>query len=233
MRRGRRAAVLLAVALAGSPGAASADVPPVPGTVEAWLEAEGPTAVATSETSFLPVEDLVAAVIGGATSVHVWSQDYAAGDTWEDAVVPSDEWVAPVLLEGAGVGAIVVAESDGSIVDHRLVWDPDLGADLAAFQATTFILDDASGGWFRLGGDILTPVTGEARDVLAGSIDIGAYQPFLVARLGGGGEEPAVPAEPGGMERLLPVAVAAGVLAGLLVIVGVVVWVRRPEDLED
>lgn len=107
-----------------------------------------------------------------------------------------------------------------------------IGRGLAAIRATTFILDDATGGWFRLGGDILTPVTEEARDVLAGSIDITEYQRYLVARLGGGGEEPESPVQPE-PANLSPVLVAAGALGALLVLVGVTVWVRRPDDLED
>jgi len=232
VRTAAAVAVLLAAVLhAGGP--AAAEVPPVPEPVTAWLETEGRALVATSETSGLPPEALDAADIGPATSVHVWSDDYAAGRAWDQAVVPSGDWVAPILLDGAGVGAIVVTREDGGpVTDPRIEWDDDLGSDLAAFQSTAFVRDEASGGWFRLGGEILTPVTAKARELLAGSIGIADYQRYLVARLGGDGQEPAVPVEPDG-GQVRPVATVAGVLLGLLAIVGVIVWVRRPDDGED
>lgn len=230
MRFGALVAAAATVLL--SAGSAAADVPPVPGPVTAWLETEGRLAVLTS-TSPLTAEQLDAVAIGPATNVQTWSEDYAAGEAWDAAAVPTDEWAAPVLLEERGVGAIVVTEDDsGAVSGNRVLWNADLGADLAAFRATTFILDDATGGWFRLGGDILTPVTEEARDVLAGSIDITEYQRYLVERLGGGGEEPESPVQPE-PANLSPVLVAASALGALLVLVGVTVWVRRPDDLED
>ncbi len=225
-------AFLAAPAVAAA-GVAPLDVPAPPEPVVAWLLEEGPAAVTKSETSGLAADELAEAAIGSPTSVHVWSEDFIAGGDEGEPAVPSGEWVAPVTLGGAGVGAIVVVEGDAGVADHRLVWDEDLGSALVAFQATTFILDEATSGWFRLGGDILTPVTVEARDVLAGSIDVNAYQPFLVARYGGGGgDEPAAPAE-GDAILPRPVMVAAGVAVGVLALVGAVVWIRRPEAVDE
>lgn len=204
-------------------------LPEPPGPVLAWFAEEGVVAATTSESSGLSAEELTRLAVGTPINVGLWSEDFLAGVTTAEPVVASGEWVAPVTLDGAGLGAIVAAAAgDGAVADHRVLWDEDLGYALVSFLATTFILDEGTTGWFRLGGDVLTPVTAEAKDVLAGSIDVRAYQPFLVERYSTAQEEEAVPSEGGG-PLLRPVAITAAAVVALLALVGVIVWVRRPE----
>lgn len=210
-----------------------AELPEPPGPVLAWFTEDAVAAATTSESSGLSAEELARLAVGTPINVGMWSEDFVAGVTTAEPVVASAEWVAPVTLDGAGLGAVVAATAaDGAVEDHRVIWDEDLGYALGSFLATTFILDEGTTGWFRLGGDVLTPVTAGAKDVLAGSIDVRAYQPFLVERYSTAQEEETAPSEGGG-PLLGPVTITAGAVVAMLALVGVIVWIRRPEAPND
>lgn len=222
----------LAAALAVAPAvlaAAAVELPDAPAPVVLWFGEEAPGVVQTSENSGLPPETLVTVEVGEAVAVGTWSEDFLAGRSTAEPVVASGEWVAPVTIDGTGIGAVVAAGGEaGAIADHRVIWDDALGAALTGNPTHDFVLDPQSAGWFRLGSEELTPVTAEAKDLLAGSLPIADYQPFLVERYRAD-DNPAPPPEAQDPDRLRPVLVTAGIALAVLLSVGVVVWIRRPE----
>lgn len=233
MRRSRLLACLALLGLAVlAPTAVRADVGPPPPAVVDWLEAEGADAALTADASPIASEPRARVEIGAATPVHLWTDEFLAGVESAQPVRHSDRWVAPVALNGVAVGAIVVTvDPAGQVSEHALVWNEDLGDALLKIQGATFILDEENGGWFRLGGEILTPITASAKDLLAGSVDIATYQLLLQGRQGGSDESAVTTPESG--TTLLPVWIAAGLLAGVLGLVALVVWARRPEGNDD
>ena len=218
-------AALAVVALAALPGV---ELPDPPAPVGVWFEQEGPGVVQTSENSGLPPEQLVSVEVGVPTAVGTWSEEFLAGRSGADPVVPSGEWIAPITVEGAGSGALVAAADGPEVLDHRVIWDEDLGEALLSPQDADPVLEAEISGWFRLAGDDLSPVTAEARDVLAGTIAVADYQPFLVERRGVE-ENPAPLPEAQDNTQLRPVLVTAGIVLGVLAVVGTIVWIRRPE----
>lgn len=221
--------LVAAVALWAPSGALGQELPDPPAPVVAWFEEAGLGVVTTSESSGLQPEELSAVELGEPVGVARWSEEFLAGRRGVEPVVASGEWVAAIALDGAGIGALVASADDsGGIAGQRVIWDDDLGNALVSSVASTFILDEQTSGWFRLGLEELVPVTAEARDVLAGGIDITDYQPFLVDRHGPDVEPQPLP-EDRGPDQLRPVLVTAGITIGVLLIVGAVVWIRRPE----
>ncbi|MGM0384583.1 MAG: hypothetical protein ACQERF_01180 [Actinomycetota bacterium] len=221
--------LVAALVLVSPSGALGHELPEPPASVVAWFEEEGLGVVTTSESSGLSPEELTAVELGEPVSVAMWSEEFLAGRRGAEPVTASGEWVAPITRDGAGIGALVASGDDsGGIAGQRVIWDEDLGNALASRLASTFILDEQTSGWFRLGLEELVPITAEARDVLAGTISVTAYQPFLVERRGPDDEPQPLP-EDRGPDQLRPVLVTAGIALGVLVSVGAVVWIRRPE----
>lgn len=221
--------LIAALALVSPGSLQSHALPEPPAPVLAWFEEEGLAVVTSSESSGLLPEELAAVDVGAPVSVGTWSEDFLAGLRDAEPVVATGEWVAPITRESTGIGALVASgDGSGGIEGQRVIWDEDLGAALASRPASSFVLDDQTGGWFRLGAEDLVPVTAEARDVLAGTIRIADYQPFLVERHGQDAEPQPLP-EDGGPDQLGPVLVTAGIAVAVLAIVGAVVWIRRPE----
>lgn len=219
--------VLLTVLAALVPWALGLPDPPAP--VQLWFAQEGPAVVQSSEASGLPPEQLVSVAVGMPLGVGTWDESFVAGREAVEAIVPTGEWVAPLTIEGAGIGALVGTSGEaGGITDHRVMWDQELGRALVGHPADTFILDTQTDGWFRLSGDLITPVTEQARDVLAGSIALTDYQSFLADRHRTDYVPPPLPAETD-TAQLRPVLLTAGFALGVLVIVGAAVWIRRPE----
>lgn len=216
---------LIGLGVALLPAPAANPEPPAPLT--AWVETDGPAAVLATEVP-LPDERFGDVAVGQLTPVHAWSTEFKDGEADAEPLVLTDRWVAPVVVDGTGVGALVTTvDNAGEVVSHSVLWDHELGSSLAKIQGAAFIVDAQTGAWFRLGGEILTPVNAEARDVLAGSIDVHIYQAFLQERPEEGNQY--VPENP----QLAPVWITGATLAVVLFMAGILVWARRPEGNDD
>lgn len=227
------AAILWAVAL---PAGAAVTPSPNPAPSESlisWLVTEAPGVVVASETSSLTAEERTRVVVGGPIQVWEWDTAFAQGRHGADPLQVTDQWVAPLSLDGTGVGALVISvDGAGAVADHREAWDAELGGALLSVPAASFLYDEDVDGWFRLAGEILTPITASAQGILAGSLPVDDYQPYLSAR----SQPTTAPVtveedEPGGIQP--PVIVAAAIVFGLLAMALTNVWARRPIPEED
>lgn len=220
------AALMLVI---GAPAAAVVEPDQVAADpLDEWMQSEGRAVVVASETSSLSAEQRTQVAIGDPVAVWAWASSYSAGRTGADPLVATAQWAAPLSLDGAAVGVLIVSvDSASTVTDHREVWNTDLGSAILAVPGASFIHDVDIDGWFRLAGDIVTPITANARGVLAGSLTVDEYQPYLVQRL----QPSAAPVvdeqvQPRGVQT--PVVVAAVVVFGLLAAALTSVWARRP-----
>lgn len=198
--------------------------------VQEWLDTNGPAAVAASEASGLSPVELAAVTVGSPVRVHTWNPAFTAGNRDAEPLVELEEWVAPLLLEGTGLGVIVLELTGEEVVAHRELWDRELGRQLPAYPGSVFLREETGEIWFRLWGDYLAPVSTAAREVLAGSIQLEAYRPLLIQRLNPTVVEPVPEAQP--EPAIVPVLITGGVMLLLLVVAAAVVWIRQPEGNE-
>lgn len=229
---------LAAVVLVLAPQAALAlprleptdETDPAAAPVVEWLTTSGPGVIASAEGTGLSPEQLAEVEAGSPVRVSEWTPRFVAGDPTADAVRPLDQWVAPLVLDDTGVGALHVVLADGSVSTHYELWDAELGRALVAYPEATYIVEAGTNVWFRISSNTLSPASMEARQLLAGSMGIEEYQPFLVARFQAQ-STPAVPSESQETNRT-PVIVTAAIMGALLGIAGILAWIRHPEGNE-
>ncbi len=193
-----------------------------------WLATEAPAVIATAEGSSLTPEQLLEVTPGTAQPVANWTAEFTAGEVAGEPIEYTDEWIAPLELEGSAVGALALVVRDGAVQTYTSLWDPELGAALLTYSDSTFINESGSRIWFRLSASSLSPVTADARALLAGSIALADYQPFLTARLVP--NEAAPPVTAPASSALTPVLLTAGIMVLLLGIAGITAWIRHPES---
>lgn len=234
-------AIPLLIALSSMAAAAPADdadpatQPPVesvpaPSFVMTWLATEGLSAITTSEGSDLSPENLAAVVPGSAVPVWEWSPDYLRGDPNAEAIHQDGVWAAPLLLNGAPVGAIVMETRGSAVSAHSEEWDTSVGTALQDLGAAFIVMERNPRVWFLLTDGSVAPVNDAARELLAGSLPLETFQPFLVDRLGNGdgtSADTTTPTDP----VLTPTLVVAGVMLLILGLTAVVVWLRRPTEV--
>ncbi|HZK04389.1 MAG TPA: hypothetical protein VFC82_00910 [Actinomycetaceae bacterium] len=199
---------------------------PAEAAVADWLHDVAPGVIVDSDGSGLSLDRLAAVTSGHPEHGTTWTRAFLAGVSGIEPVELTNFWITPLMLDSVGVGCIQLEVVDDEIEDHLTLWDRGLGHDLLANRGATYVTEGEGAVWFRLTDGVLTPVSRAARDVLAGTMLIEEYQPFLVGRLGAGENGP----NEKGTEMagsLVPVSVTAAALVGVLGLAGVVVWLRR------
>lgn len=248
MRRSLLTAVLAAV-LVVLPTATHAAT--VPDDVAAWFREEAPEVTASAAGAVLELgpEDLERVVVGDPVVVTTWAPAFRAGEATSTVLVRLDRWVAPLVLppapalpaeadsagavEGEPVGVVFARRGDaGAVTLDGIGPETELAAHLLAGPRGAVVLDEQTEGWFSYVDGDVAPVTAAARDVLAGEVRAEVYQPLLAERYVGRGGS-AGPAPDVEEPSVQPAAWAAGVVVTLLGVVGVVVWLRRPDEEDE
>ncbi|MDO5494286.1 MAG: hypothetical protein Q4G64_01065 [bacterium] len=210
---------------APTPSPTSTYASPGEAAANAWLREEGAAVITSSEGSGLTADQLASVQWAPPVQASTWTESYLAGDLISPATVLSDTWLAPLVVNGTGVGALEIRLEAGRVTGHREVWIPELSDALRTHAADRFVLEEGD-VVFRISGDTARPVGPPAHELLAGRISVQEFQPFVAARHSPD-EEP-LPESDGEPSRA-PVIAAAILLGGVLALAGLLTWSRRPE----
>ncbi|MDD9205377.1 hypothetical protein PU560_02710, partial [Georgenia sp. 10Sc9-8] len=192
----------------------------------------------SASPALVPLERWVAAL----TLERPPEEDEAdAEGTQEDAAGPSEDTTeedddAADATAGTSTEAVVVGTLQaqrgeaGDVRLDRITAETELGEALhSRTEPLVLVRDEQTEGWFGYQDGTVRPLTEPAEEVLAGSVPLETYQPFLVERYSAsqaGGPPPGTE-EP---DEAVPAPLwAAALLVSLLAITGTVVWLRRPE----
>ena len=150
----------------------------VPADVAAWFASAGPGAAVTrgaGELDGVTPERRADVSIGSVRTVMTWSRGLIAGTDLTPAAEPTEpeRWVAPVLLDGAAIGALFAVRDDDAVVLERVSGDSALGEALTALDlASPLIHDLALDAWFTVEGREVRPVDAAAEESLVGSVPL-------------------------------------------------------------
>ncbi|MFD1506601.1 hypothetical protein FE374_15555 [Georgenia yuyongxinii] len=215
--------------------------PGVPPAVADWFALEGPDAVVTQgagQLAGLTVQQRADVEIGAVRTVMVWTPGLIERADLTPAAEPKTnpaEWAAPLVLDDTAVGVLFADEpDDGADPTAQITGAAELAEAMRGLDlADPLIHDVPLDGWFTVTDGEVRPLDPVARENLAGAAPLEVYQQFIKQRAdqtpgsaepGSGAPEPA---PQGGPEPFVWVAVAVAVV---LVWVGIVVWLRRPEE---
>ncbi len=200
----------------------------VPTEVTSWFRADGWEILASQagDKIGLGTDEMDHAGMGLVRTVSTWSDAYVDGVSTNRAVVALEEWVAPITVDDAGAGVLRARlADDGEIQLVAVEPSPELAAAMPALAPDAPVVHDAVlDGWFTVEEDRVRPLDANARDSLAGTLTLEAYQPFVTERYLAD-EAPTSPETTA--STWMPAAWAGGIAALLLAWAGVIVWLRR------
>lgn len=199
-----------------------------PDEVTAWLRDTAPSALAADAGA----PSTVAADYKTATAQaeYGWSDGFLAGDNDPTPVSTTGRWLAAVSLNGEVVGGVVVQDNDGTVTMSSAVWDEKFGK--ALMGGAEVVWDPFVQGWFAIQDDQVWAVTDSASEYLAGTMTFTEIQPY-VQQWNGTATETPTSADDDALPDTFPVAFTAVVMAGLLVVTGLVVFARRAEERHE
>jgi hypothetical protein len=237
-------ALLLALALApAGPAAATAEAGPVaqappvaegvPEEVAQWYRTEAAEVIRTQGGSELDLsaEQRSAVEIGLVRTVSTWSAGFRSAGDPDPPLETTARWVAPLSLDGQGVGVLVAGLDDNGVVGaQQLRAAPDLAGDLLGLGPSQPAVHDVPlDAWFTVTAGEVMPLDDAARASLAGAVALDVYRPFVQERYA-----VADPNQPGSAvpdeHSWAPAAWVAAALLLLLGWAGVVVWLRHEGD---
>ncbi|MGO1510293.1 MAG: hypothetical protein ACTHYM_02765 [Actinomycetaceae bacterium] len=218
----------------GSPSAGTLEPDPalaglltVTPSVEQWFDVEA-EAVARSAADTVLAEAVAGRadeiVVGDPRPVLGWSDDLVEASFDGPFVSPTSSAVAPVLLDGAAIG-VVVLETRNDSFEGELRAVAGLPAALLELDPGVAVVHDPrTDAWYGYSHERVRPLDDSARSMLAGTVDIVDYRPFLLDPEAGTD----APGESDGAVRWV---VVGGVVAVGLVLLaaGISVWMRVPE----
>lgn len=165
--------------------------------------------------------------VGAPHQLHAFDPAWIRGESVAAPVVASQEWLAPLLLDGVAVGAVRIWRPDGTAEMAGYDADAELGASLQALDASSVLVEDVpSASWYTLADDVLTPVASSSMaQQITAPVNMGAAQQLM---------HPSGDSEGGGSAVSLVVLYA--LIAAMIVAVPVVMIVtvaRRRRGRDD
>ncbi|MFH5822116.1 hypothetical protein [Georgenia sp. AZ-5] len=210
--------------------------PGVPADVAEWFTSQAGDAVAARGVGELDVTVAERGELrpGVVRTVMTWSEGLVQGTDVTPPTRETDHWIAPLLLDGSAVGALVAAREDGAVDVADVSGDTDLAEELQSLPLATHVVHDVPlDAWFTVEEGEVSPLDAAARDSLAGAVPVEVYQRFVEERHAtGDADEPgsAAPQPQDAGDAARAVAWVAAGAAALLVWAGIQVWLRRPEE---
>ncbi|MDD7384455.1 MAG: hypothetical protein SPI12_03310 [Actinomycetaceae bacterium] len=152
--------------------------------------------------------------------------------------VPSQYWAAPIRQNTDVIGAMTFLWHQGKGTVVLIEQDEDFGQMLAnPPRSSTIVFDPVIVGWFLISGDgRISPLDTAAENVVAGSVSTDVFASVR--------SEAAAPANRRGLSQQASTGDTSGgdssvvwrvalVMAGVLILLGGLVWLMRPEDPRD
>ena len=204
---------------------------PAPDAVS-WYESAGVSVARSHAGEDLPditATELSALTIGRPVNAQIFT-DSVGG------LAMSNFWVAPLFLDGNPVGTLATDFRAGESKNEKVTGEKYFATELTELTAEQRVVvepalggKDNLGAWFLVTSEgIVSPLDPVARSVLAGEVKLSAFEEIRQALLGAD-KDPVVtneaPQSPAGIAGHI-IIYAIMTLVVLLVLVGVLVWLR-------
>ena len=223
---GRRMTALLALLGTLLVWAPAAHAAPAPDDLTNWLATDAVSTVLASAgaPNALPEE----VTLGSPVRTWTWSARYLSGESETDPVVSSDVWAARITVRSEIMGGIIVDMTEASSTPPAVVWSAQFG-DAIAPGGAQLVYDRTLRAWFTIRDGTVRPLTDEAHEVLAGPLGVDLAQEFV--RQWNGVTDAASESQPiFAPHETNMVLIATLLMAGLLVLVGIVVLSRKGDS---